>query len=48
MLEWWDMELQALIAQFCAKDGDLNPCPEYEWRDAKVDLDRVVAAQGCQ
>ena len=48
MLENWDIELQMLIEQMCARDGDVNPCPEHIWRSAQEDMERVVSAQGCE
>ncbi|KAF2155379.1 cysteine proteinase [Myriangium duriaei CBS 260.36] len=43
-LENWDFELQALIDKFAAEDGDLNPCPDYSWTAAKLEVERIVSA----
>ena len=48
IIENWNIELQILIEQMCARDGDLNPDPDYSWRSAKEDMDRVLSAQGCE
>jgi len=47
ILEWWDLELQALIDGLCARDGDLNPCTDHVWWSATKDIERVLASQGC-
>lgn len=47
-LENWDMELQALLDFFAARDGDLNPAPEYEWYSARSDFERILSAQSCK
>ncbi|PNS21297.1 Translation initiation factor IF-2 [Sphaceloma murrayae] len=44
-LENWDMELEALIDQYVARDGDLHPCPDYMWCPALPEMARLLSTQ---